>query len=90
MSPFNHPGCTPITQSTHPNYSGMGHKLSYGKVPLHIQDLLEMQELLRDSGDVPETSNPQTSKVNKQKVQQVMVTRGRGIGDRYYQPGRHR
>lgn len=39
------------------NYSGMGHELSYDNVLLHTQDFLEMQELLRNSGDVPETSN---------------------------------
>lgn len=33
----------------------MGRKLSYGSVSLNTQDFLEMQELIRDSGDVPET-----------------------------------
>lgn len=58
MSPFNRPGHTPIAPSTHPNYFGMDHILNYNIVSLHRQDFLEIQEL-RDSGDVPETSNPQ-------------------------------
>lgn len=41
MSPFHRPGRTPMTPSTHPNYSDMGHELSYGSVSLHTQDFLE-------------------------------------------------
>lgn len=49
-----------------------------------------MKELLRDSADIPETSNPQTPGVNQQHGQQVRVARGCGTGGQYDQPGHHR
>ena len=55
-----------MTSSTHPHSSDIGRKLSYDSVSLHTQDFLEMQELLRDSGDVPDTSNSQTRGMNQQ------------------------
>ena len=79
-----------MTPSSNPNYSGMGHEFSYDNVlSLHTRDFLEMQELLRDSDDVPETSNPQTPGVNQQRRQRVRVPRGCGTGGRYDQPGRN-
>lgn len=78
-----------MTPLTHPNYSGIGRKLSYESVSLHTQDFLEMQELLRDSGDVLGTSNTQTPGVNKKRVQRSRVARRCGIGGRYDQPSHH-
>lgn len=65
MSLFNRLCRTPMTLSTYPNYSDMGHELNYRSVSLHTQDFLEMKELLKDFVDVLETSNPQKPVVNQ-------------------------
>lgn len=71
ISPFNLPCQTPVTSSTHPNYSSTDRKLSYDNVSLHTQDFLEIQELFRNFGDIPETSNLQTPEMNQQRMQQI-------------------
>lgn len=48
---FNRLGRTPIIPLTQLNYSAMSHKLNYDSVSMHTQDYLEMQELIRESGD---------------------------------------
>lgn len=51
----------------------MGDELSYGSTPLHTQDYIEMQELIRECGDVLGTSNPQTHGVNQPRVQRFGI-----------------
>ena len=90
MSPFNRPFRTPTPQP-HPNYSGMGHELSYGSMSFHTQDFMEMQELLRDSpgGDVAGTSDPSPPPADQPRGrgQRTRVSRGCGTGGRYDLPG---
>jgi hypothetical protein len=71
MLPLNRPGPPLITQ-TQPNYSDIGHELSYdGNASLHKYDYTDLSEYLRESpvggGDVHESSNPQTPGVNHQR-----------------------
>ena len=93
MSPFNCPGRPPITQ-TQPNYSDMGHKLSYGgNASLHTYDYTNLSEYLRESpiggSDVLGPSNPQTPGVNHQRRlgPHVRVARGCGTRGQLCHPG---
>ena len=88
MSLFNRPG-RPCMSQPHPNFSRMGHELSYGGTPsMHTQDYADLSDYLRQSptigGDVSGPSDTQTPGVNHQRGlgSCIQVARGCGTGGR--------
>jgi hypothetical protein len=96
MSPFNRPG-RPSMSQPHPNFSGMGHELSYGGTPsMHTEDYAELSDYLNRpspvvGSDAPGPSDDQTPVQNRQRGlgPRVRVARGCGTGGRLGDPGHH-
>ena len=72
MSPFNRPDHPPMSQ-TQPNYSGMGHELSYDGTPsMYTEDYADLSNYLNRpspvvGSDVSGPSDAQTPVVNHQR-----------------------
>ena len=89
MSPFNRPG-RPSMSQPHPNFSGMGHELSYGGTPsLHTEDYADSSKYLNGpspvvGSDASGPSDDQTPVQNRQHElgPRVRVARGCGTGGR--------
>ncbi|XP_050874518.1 protein MAIN-LIKE 2-like [Lathyrus oleraceus] len=96
MSPFNRPG-RPSMSQPHPNFSGMGHELSYAGTPsLNTEDYAELAAYLNGSSpvggnDAPGPSDEQTPVQNRQRGlgPRVRIARGCGTGGRLGDPGHH-
>ncbi|XP_050914517.1 protein MAIN-LIKE 2-like [Lathyrus oleraceus] len=96
MSPFNRPG-RPSMSQPHPNFSSMGHELSYGGTPsMHTEDYAELSDYLNRpspvvGSDAPGPLDDQTPVPNRQRGlgSRVRVARGCETGGRLGDPGHH-